>query len=432
MFHARRYWHFGAIATVIALFVTLGSPASPPGKQHRAKNGNNQLVVHEWGTFLSVQGSDGVTLGGMVDSDEPLPAFVETRSLETWQRSLMRTKMETPVTYFYTDRPRSVQVKVDMAGGLLTHWYPPVCRFLPSPMDKSPQASLQSSLDWCQVHLIPDKSTRGANDPAAQPPVVPADQVWRFARETDSALVGIPSHSLKGEAQTHYEKFLFYRGLGKFDLPLEVRSSEGSGGAVHVTVHNRADHPLAGLFLVSVSENSIRFGSLPDLAGSSYYDCALESALTQPVRLDPGVREAKNAVAEALEAAGLYAKETRAMVNTWERSYFRSEGLRIFYLLPRAAVDRVIPIHIKPEPDQLVRVMVGRVELLTPARERQIEKSIASLGDADFKTREAASAELAHLGRITEPALRRILNHSSDPEVRSRAQTLLARTGYAK
>jgi hypothetical protein len=31
-------------------------------------------------------------------------------------------KMETPVTYFYTDRPMTAFVKVDMPRGLLTHW----------------------------------------------------------------------------------------------------------------------------------------------------------------------------------------------------------------------------------------------------------------------------------------------------------------------
>src|SRR5437588_12223181 len=77
-------------------------------------------VVHEWGTFLSVQGSDGVTLGGMVDSEEALPAFVRQRDLGGRSRASFYSKMETPVTYFYTDRPRDVQVRVEMPGGLLT------------------------------------------------------------------------------------------------------------------------------------------------------------------------------------------------------------------------------------------------------------------------------------------------------------------------
>jgi hypothetical protein len=104
--------------------------ASPPGAASLGRSG--RLVVHEWGTFLSVQGSDGATLGGMVDSDEPLPPFVESRGIQAWQRSLMCQKMETPVTYFYTDNPRDVDVRIDMPKGVLTHWYPMVHWFWPA------------------------------------------------------------------------------------------------------------------------------------------------------------------------------------------------------------------------------------------------------------------------------------------------------------
>src|SRR5207244_3983526 len=87
-------------------FGSPGGPAPPPEK----------LIVHEWGTFLTVQGSDGNTLGGMVDSEEALPKFVMERTESAQERSLTRralmfTKMETPVTYFYVDKPMIVRVK---------------------------------------------------------------------------------------------------------------------------------------------------------------------------------------------------------------------------------------------------------------------------------------------------------------------------------
>src|SRR5205085_12568968 len=100
-----------------------------PGHPSATASARSDLIVHEWGTFLSVQGSDGVTLGGMVDSEEVLPSFVEGRGLASWQRSRIYSKMETPVTYFYTDRPRDVQVRIDMPKGILTHWYPNVCQY---------------------------------------------------------------------------------------------------------------------------------------------------------------------------------------------------------------------------------------------------------------------------------------------------------------
>src|SRR5262249_57791156 len=108
------------------------------------------------------------------------------------------------------------------------------------------------------------------------------------------------------------------------------------------------------------------------------------ATLSSPVLpLEDGVPQVKQAVAAALVKAGLYPKEARAMVNTWEKSYFRTEGLRLLYVLPPATVDEVIPIQIKPAPEQLVRVMVGRVEVLTPGAERRIEKAVADLGAPD-------------------------------------------------
>src|SRR5215472_3158135 len=39
----------------------------------------NALVVHEWGTYTSLEGSDGRTVDGLQHTEEPLPAFVHAR-----------------------------------------------------------------------------------------------------------------------------------------------------------------------------------------------------------------------------------------------------------------------------------------------------------------------------------------------------------------
>jgi hypothetical protein len=122
---------------VVAGFLWTGAALARPA---------DNLIVHEWGTFLSVQGSDGVTQGGMVDSEENLPWFVRTRSLGGRNSGELFIKMETPVTYFYVDKPRKVQVKVGMTRGLLTHWFPAVLGFGPAPSAKNPGPD--SYLDW--------------------------------------------------------------------------------------------------------------------------------------------------------------------------------------------------------------------------------------------------------------------------------------------
>jgi hypothetical protein len=112
-------------------------------------------------------------------------------------------------------------------------------------------------------------------------------------------------------------------------------------------------------------------------------------------------------------------------VKTWEKSYFRTEGLRLLYILPRATVDEVIPIQVQPAPEQLVRVMIGRVEVLTPCTERRIEQAVADLDAKDPLIRRMAQAELDQLGRLREPVLRRLTSLTTVPEIRSRAEALI-------
>jgi hypothetical protein len=158
---------------------------------------------------------------------------------------------------------------------------------------------------------------------------------------------------------------------------------------------------------------------------NDFQEVALASALSEPLCQKVGTGPVQKAVEAALVKAGLYAKEARAMVNTWERSYFRTDGLRVLYVLPRAVTDATIPLQIQPAPDELVRVMVGRVEVLTPAKEARIEKAVADLGRRDPTARKAAEAELAHLGRLQEPILHRIATVAHDSQVRERAGELI-------
>ena len=74
---------------------------------------------------------------------------------------------------------------------------------------------------------------------------------------------------------------------------------------------------------------------------------------------------------------GLYRKEARAMIQTWRDSWFE-EGLRVFYILPRSRVDALLPISIHPAAEQLGRVFVGRVKLLSPSMRNEIGAALAT------------------------------------------------------
>jgi hypothetical protein len=428
------HWKLWAVG-LAAFFLAAGDLfAGPPVERKLAAKAPGPMIVHEWGTFLSVQGSDGVTLGGMVDSEEELPPFVRERDQYGNCRIGYLSKMETPVTYFYVDHPCKVRVRVDMPEGLLTHWFPAVSRFGPPPEAKGKAIKAPaggSFLDWGQVELIPDASVRGAvpGKPVVGVRSVGDKDTWRFARQTDAAFVKVAAdrpHVYGIFAQTgELEKFLFYRGLGTFEQPLQVQSTGGDREEVRLILHNLAKDTLKGIFAIRVEKGTIQFAALPDLAGGRAVSGNIGSRLSSRMLLKDGVAPVKQAVAAALIQGGLYAKEAQAMVDTWERSYFRSDGLRLLYILPRSAVDVRIPIRIEPAPEQLVRVMVGRIEVLTPAKEKQVEKTVADLGAKDPQIKKAAAAELAKLGRLQEPILRRVAQVTADAEVRSRAETIV-------
>src|SRR5262245_32252826 len=84
----------------------------------------SDLVVHEWGTFLAMNGSDGLALDGMYHEEHALPAFVHARSRDQLRLRSAILKGETPVIYFYTARSQKLRVTVRFPRGVWTQWYP--------------------------------------------------------------------------------------------------------------------------------------------------------------------------------------------------------------------------------------------------------------------------------------------------------------------
>ncbi|MBI4244379.1 MAG: hypothetical protein HY606_09845, partial [Planctomycetes bacterium] len=122
-------------------------------------------------------------------------------------------------------------------------------------------------------------------------------------------------------------------------------------------------------------------------------------------------------------------KEARAMINTWTQSYFKTEGLRLLYIIPEELINKVLPLYIeldnKMKIKETVRVMVGRAEILTPGKEQEISKLITDLGSDDFSVRETATKKIKKLGRITEPVLIYTIKNTKDIEMREQCQKLL-------
>src|SRR5947207_1836012 len=94
------------------------------------------LVVHEWGTFTSVQGADGALMNWRPLQTAELPKFVYDWSHPGYNRSpssamfvskggmVTLQRMETPVIYFYSDEEITANVSVKFPKGTITEWYP--------------------------------------------------------------------------------------------------------------------------------------------------------------------------------------------------------------------------------------------------------------------------------------------------------------------
>jgi hypothetical protein len=391
----------------------------------------NDLVVHEWGTFLGMNASDGTALDGMYHEEHALPSFVHSRSRDQLRLPIMLLKGETPVIYFYTPRLLSVRVGVGFRDGIWTQWYPQAAVVRPSLQEQAQQPDRLNNGRICWfADVIPAAQApmQAGKGPGVEPvpatfapPKTDKDALWNFARDVDAAYVKVMDGT-SASPRPEYERFLFYRGLGQARMPL--RADALYGGTLDLERELTLGDGVRHLFILRVEDGR----------GSFEYRPALRSG-EQATGVIPSMERARplaeftEAVADALAArlteSGLFAKEARAMVNTWKSSYFQSEGVRVLFVLPQSWTDAAIPITIMPKPQQVVRVMVGRLELLSPERERRAESAVRDLAGTDAVRRREAFGYLRDQGRYVEPIVRRIAKTTQDDRVRQACRRLL-------
>jgi hypothetical protein len=406
------------LRTVLVAIAAFSLPAMLKGGDNRRPSLPNRLVVHEWGTFTSFAGSDGVNLEFRPLVTNDLPRFILTsRTTLTKPQTFALQRMETPVTYFYTDVPRVVNVRVDFPRGMLTEWYPAEKRY-DSGQKTMDRAEGKAYLDWGAVRLTPPeqfseirvRTQKGLVVPASLPPVADGDHYGR-ARETDSAIV----ETVDASRRSHFEKFLFYRGLGNFELPIKLTAL----GNDRFNVTNSAEDASGALLLVRIENNRVRFTRMAPISPRSAVDVVLPSTESTVDRLaEVTVRE--------LTAAGLYQKEALAMVNTWRTSWIGENGTRLLYLVPGMQTEKLLPLSVDPAPDECVRILVGRLETLTPEDCRRLVHALAGNTSGETPTAEAIKAELTTLGRFAEPAIQFAIGQTNDPPTRGRLEAILA------
>jgi hypothetical protein len=382
------------------------------------------VIVHEWGTFTSLQDEHGRAIGGINVDDEPVPGFVygvggaevEAQYSPEFQNfglppysiqkgwmggdPAVTLRLETPVLYIYPPKgqaPKSVpslDVHVDFHGGILSQYYP---------YAQTSGLTLNSAMPYVKDGLTGTTTTgltwKGVRLDSSGTPIAIDDKVWTTPREVSASWLAVSAPDRDGQGATNAlsqtERFLFYRGVGHLDSPLRI--SDGFKGLVGTSttfqIEAQREVPGAGprgaarvnyghSWLVQIrSDGSCAFHALEPFAGSqaglfsgpaaralSFYDEDFSSA-----NLD----RLKTSMQAALVQEGLYPDEASAMLRTWELSYFKSPGLRFFYTVPRVWVDQVLPLTVTGVPAKITRVMVGRIELVTDVQRAALKRLAA-------------------------------------------------------
>jgi hypothetical protein len=312
------------------------------------------MVVHEWGTFTVLQDEDGRAIPGINIDDEPVPGFVRRvgpliRSagqpvltgktpLPTCHPDVLM-RLETPVIYFYPPDGREVVVDVDVAfpGGWITEFYPNAEATTPG-LEKGELArEAIGRLSWKGL-IVGGR----ADGPQTDSPV------WLAPRAVDAASVRTP----QGET----ERYLFYRGVANQEAPVRVMRD---GDFFKMTGETRA-------------------GWLADFRGdgkAAFVKAAARMPGTFAGHSQENLARLREEMRRELLAEGLFPREAEAMLRTWEDSYFRSRGLRLFYLVPREWTDRHLPLRISGE-TEIIRAMIGRIELVTPEQRATLQRLV--------------------------------------------------------
>lgn len=353
-------------------------------------------VIHEWGTFTSLQDEDGRTIGGINTDDEPVPKFVHrlsdwilvtpTQVPVTFFQGAphchpdVTMRLETPVIYFHPPpgaTNEKINVKVKFNGGWLTEFYPRA-ETNPEALDGDGSNVIQpggNGPSWQFGHLTGDTISYldWQNLKVGGDAIGPATDyhVWNAPRNVQAASV----ETVLGET----EKFLFYRGVAHIDAPLRI-SRNGEKLLFRSQLEgdlSAARLPVTFLWLVDIQpDGEIAFRTLPavTLAGDTNKILAsVKADFRKSDYREENLEELKTSLRKTLVAEGLFKDEADALLNTWELSYFKSAGTRVFFIVPRAWTDHYLPLEISV-PAEVNRVMVGRIELITPRQRETLQE----------------------------------------------------------
>jgi hypothetical protein len=217
-----------------------------------------------------------------------------------------------PVLFLYASQPTQVRIEVGFTGGEPWMVYPNAQRV------QNFNAPNTQGLVW-------DVTVAPARAPAFQS--IHPGHWWK-----DLRLVGA-SPVLTNDG--HSEAFIFYDGPVAFERSF-ILSHEQGGAAVSPASNETM------LFLCD---------------GQRFVEASVDLRTRTSTEVATGDMTAlRTRLLGVLQERGLTAPEAGSLLETWRDDLFRDQRPRAIYFVPRDAYDRMLPIRMTPEPDELVRV----------------------------------------------------------------------------
>ncbi len=415
------------VSTLALMAMTIGATA------HSAN-----FIAHEWGTFTSVVDKNGKMIQGLHHEEEALPNFVydlsrvertgvgtslatsgipprrggggpPTRGFTPASMDLMpiptfteriTQKMETPVIYFYAEDEININVRVDFPEGVISQWFPNVSSVNPS-------VEAKNGYGVWDLKILKTKS--------GNLPETSGNSIWNPSREVNSNIVKV---------NNELEKLVFYRGLGNFKTPISVKEKNGV-----LLIQNHSNQIVKGLTILNHRDDKNEFLHIDSIEAGVTKNIVLgiqNSELKSFKTYDSYLKEAKKVIIEDLVASGLYHDESVAMVNTWEGGYFQTKGLRLLYVLPNEWTEEILPMKLNRAPKELVRTLVGRIEVLTGDDDEKILDFVKSkIKHDEVSFFDINGREMKGLGHFPEPKLRRALDLDISDDLKLKINKLI-------
>jgi hypothetical protein len=367
------------------------------------------LVIHEWGTFTSLQDEQGRTIGGINTDEEVLPEFVHDLSPVLMGKDgdfaprlikgrdycdpSVTMRLETPVIYVHLppgQQQAGFDLSVEFRGGILSQFYP----LADATVDRQPlrqdggeifvgevfrhpsgRQQVRFSQPWSAPELTSATTSSltwrgiavGGNGTAQ----VTTSPVWLAPRQVDAANLSVGAER---------ERYLFYRGLGHLDAPLVARrSTDGAQLAVCPRAGALEPSTVPRLWFADLrGDGTAAFRTIDSITWHiESADNPATSVFPATFAADDYSRARLEALRHELHAAlmqeGLFADEATALLTTWEASYFKAAGQRLFFLVPSDWTEHTLPLTISV-PATVKRALMGRIEVVSPGQRQALQR----------------------------------------------------------